>query len=231
MVERVVIMNSPIKIMVAEDLQILLENTCDLINRQKDMKVVGTAQTGRDIVNLAKTTDFDIILMDIEMENQVAGIKATEQIIEENKDAKIIFLTVHETREVILSAMGTGALDYIVKGSPEEEILYHIRSVYNGALLLESKVQEIMVQEYKRLRKSEQSLLYFINNISKLTNAEREIIHLLLQRKSVKEIALERNVEIVTIKTQISVILKKFRCTRTKEIINLIKDLNLEYLF
>lgn len=224
-------MDKKIKIMIAEDFQLLLEDMTEIINSQADMEVVGTARTGSGIVELARTTQYDFILMDIEMENITAGIIATEQIRDENPFAQIIFMTAHETQEMILSAMGTGAIDYIVKGVSEEEVLLHIRSAYNGKPLMNGKIQEIILQEYKRLQKSEQSLFFFINNISNLTNTERILLRLLIEGKKVKEIAEERGVEIVTVKTQMNGLLKKFGCSRTKEIVKLIKDLNLAHLF
>ncbi len=220
-----------IKIMIAEDFQILLEDMSEIINKQPDMEVVGLAQSGIEIVELARNTAYDLILMDIEMENLTSGITATEIIRDENPNAQVIFMTAHETKEMILSAMGTGAIDYIVKGCPEEEVLFHIRSAYRGNPLMNGKVQEIVLQEYKRLQKSEKSLFFFINNISNLTNTERVLIRMLLEGKKVKEIADERKVEVVTVKTQMNGLLKKFGCTRSKEIVKLIKDLNLSHLF
>ena len=220
-----------IRIMIAEDFQILLEDMSEIIDKQPDMEVVGAARSGVEIIELARNTDYDFILMDIEMENLTAGITATETIRDENPGAQIIFMTAHETKEMILSAMGTGAIDYIVKGCPEEEVLFHIRSAHRGNPLMNSKIQEIILLEYKRLQKSEKSLFFFINNISNLTNTERILIRMLLDGKKVKEIADERKVEIVTVKTQINGLLKKFGCSRSKEIVKLIKDLNLTHLF
>ena len=86
-----------IRIMIADDIRLLLEDMCELIDSQDDMEVVGTAQSGKGIVELAKEKEFDIILMDIEMENLNAGITATEQIRERQENANVIFLTVHDT--------------------------------------------------------------------------------------------------------------------------------------
>lgn len=121
-----------IRIMIADDFPLLVEDLCELIERQEDMEVAGTANSGKKIVELAKNTEFDIILMDIEMENLNAGITATEQLRELLGDISVIFLTVHDTNEMILTAMGAGAVDYLVKGCSEEEILNHIRSAYAG---------------------------------------------------------------------------------------------------
>ena len=84
---------------------------------------------------------------------------------------------------------------------------------------------------YGRVEQSEKSLLFFINNISKLTATEREMIKLLLQGYKVHEIAVARSVEVSTIKTQIKGLLRKFGCSRTKEIVQIIRELNIAHLF
>lgn len=220
-----------IKILVADDFELLREDLCDLIDRQPDMEIVGSASSGREIVELAKTTAFDLILMDIEMEQMNAGILATQRIRDEQPEAGVIFLTAHETKEIIVTAMGAGALDYLVKGCPEEEILKHIRNAYEKHPIMEARIHETVMQEYARLQKSERSLLFFINNISKLTTTERELVKLLLQGYKVNEIAGIRCVEASTIKTQIKGLLRKFGCSRTKEIVQIIRELNVEHLF
>lgn len=68
------------KILIADDFQLLREDLTDLINNQRDMEVAGTAASGKEIVTLAKSTTYDLILMDIEMETMNAGIVATEEI-------------------------------------------------------------------------------------------------------------------------------------------------------
>ena len=97
--------------------------------------------------------------------------------------------------------------------------------------MLSARIQSTVIREYNRLRRSEQSLLFFINNVSQLTSTERELVRLLLQDKKVKEIAAIRCVEVVTVKTQIKGLLHKFGCTRTKEIVEMIRQLNISHLF
>ncbi len=220
-----------IRILIADDFPILLEDLSEIINSQPDMKVAGTALNGSQIVELASRVEFDIILMDIEMENPIAGITATELIRDRDNTARIIFLTAHETKDIIITAMATGAVDYIVKGGSEEELVHHIRSAYEDNPVMKGKVQQILLQEYKRLQESERSLLFFINNISQLTSTERVLVRLLLKDMKVNEIAKERCVEVVTVKTQIKSLLRKFGCTRTKEIVKIIRELNLSHLF
>ncbi len=220
-----------IRIIIADDFQLLREDLRDTLSAQPDMEIVGLAESGSQVVDLAENIHFDIILMDIEMETLKAGIEAAEQIIIMKPDAKIIFLTAHETNEMVIISMGTGAMDYIVKGSNEEELLAHIRGVYNGVSMLDSRIQRIMMQEYSRLRRSEQSLLYFIEKVSHLTPAERALIKCLLNGYTAREMAEERCVELVTVKTQIKGLLKKFNCSRSREIVEIIHELGLEKLF
>lgn len=220
-----------IRIIIADDFQLLREDLRDTLSAQPDMEIVGLAESGSQVVDLAENIHFDIILMDIEMETLKAGIEAAEQIITMKPDAKIIFLTAHETNEMVIISMGTGAMDYIVKGSNEEELLAHIRGVYNGISMLDSRIQRIMMQEYSRLRRSEQSLLYFIEKVSHLTPAERALIKCLLNGYTAREMAEERCVELVTVKTQMKGLLKKFNCSRSREIVEIIHELGLEKLF
>ena len=220
-----------IRILVAEDFDLIREDLCDTLEQQEDMTVVGSAATGEAIQALALEHDFDLILMDIEMETTTAGIRATERILERKPEAKVLFLTAHETDNMVLTSMGAGAVDYIVKGCDDAELFRHIRSAYAGQPLLDGKIQNLLLKEYSRLRTSERSLLFFISTVSQLTAAERELVRLLLEDRKVKEIAAIRCVEVVTVKTQIKSLLHKFGCTRTKEIVNTIRELNVTHLF
>ena len=103
-----------IRVMVAEDFPLLREDFCDVVSAQSDMEVVGSAASGEEIASLADTVPCDVILMDIEMETIDAGIRAAEVITARHPEVKILFLTAHETDDMITSAMGTGAVDYVV---------------------------------------------------------------------------------------------------------------------
>ena len=220
-----------IRVLVAEDFPILREDLCETLSAQEDIEVVGQAASGAEIIRLARETAFDVILMDIEMETTTAGIQATETILQEKPGSVIVFLTAHETDEMILLSMGAGAADYIVKGCPDEDILRHLRMAAKGEAQLESRIQQTVLREYSRLQRSEQSLLFFISMVAQLTPAERALIRCLLEEKKVREIAQLRCVEVVTVKTQIKSLLRKFGCSRTKEIVHLVRHLKLDHLF
>lgn len=220
-----------ITVLIAEDFPVLREDLKEQLEQSGDIRVIGCAASGREIEELAMVQDADVILMDIEMETVNAGILAAEHIRDKRPEQKIIYLTAHETEQIIITAMGTGAVDYIVKGGDVETVIRHIRAAQAGHPIMEARIQETVMNEYKRLQRSEQSLLFFINNVSQLTAAERELVRLLLEDKKVKEIAQIRCVEVITVKTQIKSLLRKFGCSRSKEIVNLIRALNLSHLF
>lgn len=209
----------PIRILIADDFQLLREDLSETLSAQPDMEVVGLAASGREACALAEKTDFDIFLMDIEMESLKAGIEATEAILSVKPEGKVIFLTAHDSEDMVLTSMGAGAVDYLVKGGSEETLLEHIRAAYEGVPLLEPRVRGLVMQEFNRLRRSEQSLLFFINMVAQLTPAERQLVRCLLDGCKLREIAAIRCVEMPTVKTQIRSLLHKFNCKRSSEIV------------
>lgn len=223
--------DSRIRVLIADDFQLLREDLNETISAQDDMIVIGMAESGQKTVQLAEELDFDVLIIDIEMETMNAGIRAAEKVLTIKPDAKIIFLTAHETDEIVITSMATGAMDYIVKGGSDEELLAHIRSVYRGEPMLDARIQRVIMQEYGRLHRSEQSLLNFIQRVSRLTPAERALVRCLLDGYKVREIAEVRCVEVVTVKTQIKSLLRKFDCSRSKEIVDLIRELGMEKIF
>ena len=218
-----------IKLMIADDFDILRE---DLKENLESLGycVSKCVSSALDAVN-EYDDSIDIVLMDIEMEESDSGIKAAEAILDKYKDAKIIYLTSHDSDEMIMTAFATGAEDFIVKGVSAQEIKMHIDAVYNNKPQLDDRVRNIVMCEYKRLRQSEQNLLYFIKHISSLTPTEKDLIHCFLLNMKVREIASQRNVELSTVKSQIRTLLQKFGCSRSKEIVVIIKGLGLEHLF
>lgn len=101
-----------IRLIIADDFDILREDLRDTLNAQPDMQVVGEAATGVEAVRLALTVEHDVLLLDIEMENTTAGVRAAEEILSRKPNSIVVFLTAHETENMILLSMGAGAVDY-----------------------------------------------------------------------------------------------------------------------
>lgn len=220
-----------IRIIIVDDLKPLVEELELIVHSIPDMEVIGTAGSGQEALALSRETDFDLMLLDIEMEDSSAGVKAAREIIHEKPKANIAFLTAHDNKDMILAAMATGAIDYIVKGLPDDKLIDKIKKIASGTPELDNKIQALLLNEYKRLRNTERGIMETMNKIKRLTNAETELVGYLLEGKSQRQISQVRHVELVTIKTQISSIIKKFEVKRSRDIVNLIKELDLQNLF
>lgn len=221
-----------IKVAVAEDHDVLRQDFSEMIESRPNMEWVGAAATGNAAVELALRANPDIMLMDIEMESHQDGIEAANRLSLLRPELGIVFLTVHEDDETIYKAYTlSNAKDYLVKSAEHHEIIRSIESAYveqkHGSSSMSSKLKS----EFSRLKQTESKLIFFMGILSQLTQAEREIIKLLLGGCKVEEIARLRMVEPVTIKSQINTLLKKFRMKRTKEISSLVRELNVSFIF
>ena len=218
-------------VMVVEDNEIIREDITETVNSINGFCVTCECPSGKDAVLSYLPGSFSVVLMDIEMETSHAGIDAARAIIEKDPQAKIVFLTSHDDDEIVITAMASGAKDFLVKGCSWEEISSHLSAVINGETILDRRVHDLIMNEYRRLSHSERSLLYFIQHLSSLTKAERELIGCFLDGMKIREIAQKRFVEPVTVKSQIRTLLGKLDLSRTSEIVSKIRELGLEHLF
>lgn len=219
--------DSLIKILIAEDTEPLRRLYKKIINAAPDMEVVADTDTGKDAVTLARQTQPDVILMDIEMETPDAGLRAVESILGAKQDPKIIILTVYEEDELIFTAFRLGVIDYLIKNAPPEEILESIRNAYFNQSPLRPELATKILGEFKRVKTYETSFLFAVDIVSSLTTTELALLRLLLDGKSRREICGLRHVEMSTVKTQINHILKKFDKKSVEEVTAMISSLNL----
>lgn len=220
--------DSLIKILIAEDTEPLRRLYKKIINAAPDMKVVADTDTGTEAVTLALQTQPDVILMDIEMETPDAGLRAIESILGSRQDPKIIILTVYEEDDLIFTAFRLGVTEYMIKNTPPpQEILESIRNAYFNQSPLRPELASKILGEFKRVKTYETSFLFAVDIVSSLTTTELELLRLLLDGKSRREICALRHVEMSTVKTQIHHILKKFDKKSVEEIAAMISSLNL----
>lgn len=216
-----------IRILVVDDLLPICKRYKKYIQNTSDMECVGIANSGADAVTMAKELQPDIILMDIEMETRTAGLDATEQILLENPESKIIILTIYEDDEFVFNAFQLGVSDYILKNAHEEELLTCIRDAYNNCSPIRPVIAEKIRREFQRVKKSEQSFLYCLHIITEMTQTEIDILDLLSQGYSRSQICQIRCIELSTVKTHITKILKKFHMTSTAEVIQMMNQLQI----
>lgn len=214
-----------IRIVVIDDMKKIIDYFKMIIENEQDMEVVGWAESGNEGIEVVCKTKPDVVLTDINMETKMAGIDAAKVIKKKLPETKIIVLTIHEEDEMLFQAYSAGVMDYIIKTSSVVEILTSIRKAHKNELSLRPDIAEKIVTEYSRIKKQNQSMLYMLNLVSKLTTSELQIIKGVYDGKTYRQIAKERFVEEVTIKGQVNKILKKFEMKRMKEIVKMLKSL------
>lgn len=216
-----------IRILIADDMEAHRRRLERVIAQSDQMECVAKASSGYETIMHAAIEQPDIILMDIEMESSYAGIDAARQINEKLPHIKIIVLTVHKDENFIFSAFQTGIIDYLLKTSTNEEVIEAILSAYHNRSPIRPMIAEKIREEFARVKRTESSLLYIIQIISELTPSELQVLRLLCEGKSRKQIAEERSVEYETIKKQINSLLKKFHQSSIAEVIRSVNELRI----
>ncbi|MGN1189999.1 MAG: response regulator [Candidatus Ornithospirochaeta sp.] len=220
-----------IRVMLAEDSEVIRTYIKETLEKDGDILVKSECSTGEEAEEKYETGEYDVVLMDIEMADRDDGIRAADAILVADGSAKILYLTSHESDDTIVKAMSNGALDYVVKGCDDETLRKKVRMANEGNSQIDSEIQKVLMDEYKRLRKSEKNLLYFIQNLGNLTPAEKELISCFMEGLKVREIAERRFVEPATVKSQIRTLLQKFGVSRSTEVVKMVKELGIEHLF
>jgi len=216
-----------IQIVIADDMEAHRRRLERIIHSDDNLELAGSAKSGYEAIAFAAIKKPSIVLMDIEMESQMAGIKAAAEINKISPTTKIIMLTIHQDNNIVFAAFQTGIVDYLIKSAPKEEILEAIYSATNNQSPIRPIIAEKIRQEFARIKKSEDNLTQSFKIISNLTQSELEVLKLLCDGLKRKEIADIRTVEIETIKKQINSLLKKFDKSSTKEIVKEVNELKI----
>jgi len=184
-----------IKIILADDHKIIREGLRALLEKNPDMEVVAEAQDGLTAVRLAKKLSPDIVIMDIGMPD-MNGINATGQIISETKGIRVIALSMHSDRRFVLQMLKAGASGYLLKDSAFEELELAIQTVMSGQPYLSPKITDVVIKEYIHNIPSNEATAF-----SALTIREREVLQLLAEGKTTRQIATHLNISVKTIET------------------------------
>ena len=218
---------SKIRVAVCEDIDSIRKHFVDLISSRNDMEIVGVAKNGEEIKDVALKEKPDIILMDIQMETEKAGIDATKELSGQLPDTSIIIITVHDDDKLIFEAFEAGAVDYILKDVSQEELFDSIINAYNKDVVLSNNITQKIVNEFVKMKKEKKSLMYLVNMMCNLSPAEIDILRHLCMGKTRREIAEIRCVELVSIHTAITRMMKKLGYGNSREMIDELNQLGI----
>ncbi len=196
---------NPIRILIADDHPIVCEGLAMLLNRRPDMSVVAEAQNGREAVELFQQLKPDLALIDLRMP-EMDGVTAVRTIRAQNPDARIIVLTTYDGDEDIYRALHAGAQAYLIKDTPRDELLACIRSVHRG----EHSLSQTVVSKLKERQPR-----------ADLTPRELQVLQLLSEGKSNREIGAELSIAEGTVKLHVNNLLAKLEAGNRAEAVTI----------
>lgn len=182
-----------IRIILADDHAILRHGLSKLIQQQEDMEVIAQAGDGHSIVDLTRELSPDVVVMDIGMPD-LNGIDATMQITRDFPTVKIIGLSMHSGKKFISEMLKAGACGYLLKDCAFEELITAIKTVMEGKTYLSPSIADVIVENYVRPSGQEESSVF-----STLSQREREVLQLLSEGKTTKQIGMMLHISSKTV--------------------------------
>jgi two-component system response regulator NreC len=173
-----------IRVLVTDDHAIVRDGICALLALTGDIEVVGEASNGREALEMVTKLSPDIVVMDIVMP-LMDGLEATRRIHKGFPETKVIVLTQYEDSEYVLPVVEAGASGFVSKAAASSELTSAIRSVYRGDSFLSPSIARLLVEDYRQMARVGKSK----GTSEQLTNREREILKLLAEGHTTREIA------------------------------------------
>ena len=196
-----------IKVLLADDQDILVEGLKLILGKEEDIQIIETANNGRRAYEACKNHPPDVVLMDIKMP-ELSGVEATNMIKRDFPEVKVIVLTTFNDDEYIYDAIKNGASGYLLKDASPSEIAEAVRRVYNGGALIQSAVAVKVLDKFSELAR-ENRPRHRDSRTELLTERETEICRLIAEGKNNKEISDELYLSEGTVKNHITRVLIK----------------------
>jgi DNA-binding NarL/FixJ family response regulator len=201
-----------IRVLVVDDHAILRDGIRSILESQEDILVVGEASDGAEAFEFVSNLQPDIVLMDISMP-KTNGLEATRLIKERFPQVKVLIMTQHDNREYIAPALGAGASGYVLKRSGRREMLNALRQVQEQGVFLSSNITQEVLQEYSQPGRNGKEGEHH------LTDRERQVLQLVVEGKSNKEIALTFGISPKTVSVHRTNIMSKLGVQNTVELV------------
>ncbi len=191
-----------IRILLVDDHKIMRDGLRTLLAQQSDMEVVAEADTGRRAVSLAKELDPDVVIMDVGMP-ELNGIEAARRIRHESPEVKVIALSMHSDRRFVAGMLGAEASGYLLKDCAFEELARAIHTVMSGQIYVSPGIAKTVLEDYVRTVSSSGGTR------PTLSPREREVLQLLAEGRSTKQIAHALSVSVKTVETHRAQVMEK----------------------
>jgi len=195
--------------LLADDHSILRKGVRMLINSQADMEVVGEAKTGREAIEEARKLKPDIVVMDISIP-EINGIEATRQICNELTHTNVVALSMHKDSVYVREILRAGARGYLLKESEDDDLVKAIRSVHRGEAFLSPAISGAVLTDYRK---------HVSNPVDLLTSREREILTMVAEGKTNKEIANTLSLSVYTVESHRGSVMEKLNLHNTGDIV------------
>jgi two-component system response regulator NreC len=202
------------RVLLADDHQLMRSGVRLMLEREPDIAVVGEAGDGREAVALAKTLKPEVVVMDIGMPN-LNGIEAALQMTQHNPELAVVMLSMHSDESYVLRALKAGARGYLLKDSAEADLIKAVHVVAGGKSFFSPAVSKVLLDDYvRKLKRSGAEDAYDL-----LTPREREILQLIAEGKSNKDVANLLNLSVYTVESHRSNLMEKLNLKGVPELI------------
>ena len=193
-----------IKVLIVDDHKIVRNGLKTLLENNSNIEIIGEGENGRIAIELAQKLKPNVIIMDIAMP-ELNGIDASEQILKNNPDIKIIILSMHSDKTYIAKAFKVGVLGFLLKDCDIDEIINAIKTVSNHKHYLSPMINDKIIEDYKDL------LLQNDKKENNLSTREKEVLQLISEGNTTKEIAKIMNISIKTVESHRQQIMDKLQ--------------------
>lgn len=205
----------PLRLLVADDHEIVRIGLRSLFERQPGWEIAGEAGDGREAVAKARELKPDVTVLDLSMPS-LNGLEATRQMLKQDSRAKVLILTSQDSDPLIHEVLDAGARGYVLKSDAGKDLVSAVEAVRRNKTFFTAKVAQMVLDGYldKKPRPADRK-----NPRSRLTPRQREIIQLLAEGKSSKEVAVALNLSVKTIETHRANIMRRLECHSVSELV------------
>lgn len=202
-----------IKVLIVDDHRLVKESLAGMLARVEGVEVVGQAENGRDALRLVHSLQPDLVIMDVAMPG-LNGIEATQRIVQDRPNTKVIGLSMHAERQLVLGMLKAGALAYLLKNCAFEELVQAVETVATHGTYLPPAIANIVIAEMHKPTSDDEGTSFW----AELTTREREILQLLAEGKTSETISELLNVSIHTVYAHRRNIMLKTKATNLADL-------------